>query len=104
MIDYSEDGTITTQFEKSPIMSTYLNAWVISDFASRSLDNGPGATRHTVYARLEDIDKVQESLENSYLLLRQLELFNDYVYELPKVSSAAIPDFAAGAMENWVNQ
>lgn len=102
MINYSTDGTITTNFQKSPIMSSYLNAWVISDFASRSLDNGPDATKHSVFARLEDVNKVQEALEHSYVFLKQLEDFCSYKYELSKMYSAAIPDFAAGAMENWV--
>lgn len=103
MIYCSADGTITTNFEKSPIMSSYLNAWVVSDFASRSLDNGPKATRHSVFSRLEDVNKVQSALDHSYLFLKQLEDYCDYKYELSKMYSAAIPDFAAGAMENWVN-
>jgi aminopeptidase N len=82
-------------------MSSYLNAWVISDFASRSLDNGPQATRHSVFARLEDIDRVTESLQDSYKYLKMLEDYCGYKYELPKMYSAAIPDFSAGAMENW---
>lgn len=99
---YSGDGTITTNFQRSPIMSSYLNAWVISDFASRSLDNGPQATRHSIFARLEDVEKVKSALDHSFLFLKQLEDYCSYEYELSKMYSAAIPDFAAGAMENWV--
>lgn len=33
--------------------------------------------------------------------LKALENFALYDYELNKMYSAAIPDFAAGAMENW---
>lgn len=102
LINYSGDNTITTSFQKSPIMSSYLNAWVISDFASRSLDNGPEATAHSVFARLDDVSKVQSALDHSYVFLKELEDYCDYKYELSKMYSAAIPDFSAGAMENWV--
>jgi aminopeptidase N len=105
MINYcSGDDTITTTFQRSPIMSSYLNAWVISDFASRSLDNGPQVTRHSIYARLEDVEKVKSALDHSFLFLKQLEDYCSYKYELSKMYSAAIPDFAAGAMENWVEE
>lgn len=33
--------------------------------------------------------------------LTALENYANFTYELPKVSHAAIPDFNAGAMENW---
>jgi aminopeptidase N len=97
----SGDGTATTTFEKSPIMSSYLNAWVVSDFAYKSLYNGPSTTEHRVYARPQEIANVESSLENSYLFLRELEDFCNYTYELPKMYSVAVPDFSAGAMENW---
>lgn len=102
LINYSGDNTITTSFQQSPIMSSYLNAWVISDFASRSLDNGPEATRHSVFARLDDVNKVQSALDHSFVFLKALEDYCSYKYELSKMYSAAIPDFSAGAMENWV--
>ncbi|KAG5680753.1 hypothetical protein PVAND_010240 [Polypedilum vanderplanki] len=96
-----DDGTSITSFGKSPIMSSYLNAWVISDFAYRSLYNGPHTTEHRVYAREKDVENVKASLENSDKFLRKLEEYCNYTYELNKMYSAAIPDFAAGAMENW---
>lgn len=102
LIYCSGDNTITTSFQQSPIMSSYLNAWVISDFASRSLDNGPQETAHSVFARLDDVNKVQSALEHSFTFLKELEDYCSYKYELSKMYSAAIPDFAAGAMENWV--
>jgi aminopeptidase N len=82
-------------------MSSYLNAFVVSDFAYRSLYNGPSTTEHRVYAREKDVENVIASLENSYLFLKQLEDYCNYTYELNKMYSAAIPDFSAGAMENW---
>lgn len=40
-------------------------------------------------------------MESSVRLLKRLENFVNKVYEIPKMYSAAIPDFGAGAMENW---
>ncbi|KAL7036535.1 hypothetical protein ACKWTF_008841 [Chironomus riparius] len=95
------DGTTTTSFDETPIMSSYLLAFVVSDFAYRSMYNGPDKTEHRVYAREEDVENVKMSLVNSDIFLRKLEEYCNYVYEIPKMYSAAIPDFAAGAMENW---
>ena len=77
-------------------MSSYLLAFVVSDFAYRSMYNGPDKTEHRVYAREEDVENVKLSLLNSDIFLRKLEEYCDYVYEIPKMYSAAIPDFAAG--------
>lgn len=74
-------------------MSSYLLAFVVSDFAYRSLYNGPSKTEHRVYAREEDVENVALSLQNSDLFLKTLEKYCNYVYELPKMYSAAIPDF-----------
>jgi aminopeptidase N len=56
-----------------------------------------------VYARSDDVGKTLYALDNSAKFLKELERYAKYEYELPKVYSAAIPDFSAGAMENWVS-
>lgn len=56
-----------------------------------------------VYARSEDVSRTEFALKNSELFLNQLEEYANYHYELPKMYSAAIPDFIAGAMEHWVD-
>ena len=99
----SADGTVTTSFETTPIMSSYLLAFMVSDFAVRSNANTKSAneTLHRIYMRPNAINRSDLALINSVELLQQLEDFVNVKFELPTMNSAAIPDFAAGAMENW---
>ena len=90
----------TVTFAESPIMSTYLLAFVIGDlsYIEQTGDNGTLMRVFTTRGREE---QGRYALEAS---IRLLEYFNDYFgvpYPLPKMDHIAIPDFAAGAMENW---
>lgn len=106
-------------------MSTYLLAFVISDFKAISNEQtreSASDTIHRVFARSDAIDSTKLALENSILFLNELERYAMSKYELPKMDHAAIPDFAfgnlivnqhfanylnyhsldfQGAMENW---
>lgn len=95
-IPRSSDGTVTTVFEETPIMSPYLLAFVISDFDYSSIKNGP--TLHRIYTRPDNgaVLRTQFALINSDLFLKQLELYVSFKYELPKLDQAALPDFQAG--------
>ena len=97
----SESGASkTVTFAESPIMSTYLLAFVIGDlsYIEQTGDNGTLMRVFTTRGREE---QGRYALEAS---IRLLEFFNNYFgipYPLPKMDHIAIPDFAAGAMENW---
>ncbi|XP_070509761.1 aminopeptidase N-like [Chironomus tepperi] len=95
------DGTTTTTFDKTPIMSSYLLAFLISDLAYRSIYNGPNNLEYRLYAREEVVENVQLTLKHSSIFLKHLQEYCNFEYELPKVYGAAVPDFAAGGMENW---
>ncbi|XP_058836977.1 uncharacterized protein LOC131693281 [Topomyia yanbarensis] len=90
------DLTVTT-FSTTPVMSTYLLAFVVSDFVSL------GDERHSVYARPNAIDEVQFAVEagNKILGVLNTHIGIDYYDHMPEMKQFAIPDFAAGAMENW---
>ena len=94
------DGLKTVRFAETPPMSTYLLAFIIGDLRSieQKASNG---TLIRVWATAGNEDKGAFALEVSVKLL---EYFNDYFgipYPLEKLDHLAIPDFAAGAMENW---
>ena len=99
--DESEgNGIKTIIFAESPVMSTYLLAFIIGDLSciEQTGDNGTLMRVFTTRGREE---QGRFALDVS---LKLLEYFNGYFgipYPLPKMDHIAIPDFAAGAMENW---
>ena len=93
-------GMRRVEYAKTPVMSTYLLVFVVGDLRSieRRADNG---TLIRVWATPGNEDKGEFALDVS---CRLLAYFNDYFgipYPLEKLDHLAIPDFAAGAMENW---
>ena len=93
-------GMRRVEYAKTPVMSTYLLAFVVGDLRSieRRADNG---TLVRVWATPGNEGKGEFALDVS---CRLLAYFNDYFgipYPLEKLDHLAIPDFAAGAMENW---
>ncbi len=95
-----DGGLRRIRFEETPVMSTYLLAFIVGDIkcVERTADNG---TLIRVWATAGKEDLGEFAAETSVKLLA---FFNDYFgvpYPLPKLDHIAIPDFAAGAMENW---
>ena len=93
-------GLKRVQFAETPVMSTYLLAFVIGDLRSieQRADNG---TLVRVWTTRGKEEQGRFALDVS---VRLLEYFNRYFgipYPLDKLDHLAIPDFAAGAMENW---
>ena len=94
------DGTTTVRFAETPIMSTYLLAFIVGDLACVE-DRTEDGVLMRVWATRGNEDKGRFALETSIALL---DYFHDYFgvpYPLSKLDHIAIPDFAAGAMENW---
>lgn len=96
----STDGSITTTFDETVSTSTYLIAFTVSDFEFLSNEND-GAVPHRVIARPNAIHLTEFALQIGVDMLDILSDFVGIPYSLPKMDQAAIPDFAAGAMENW---
>ncbi len=98
----SNDGpnTKTITFEETPIMSTYLIAFIVGDLKCVEKTSKHG-TLMRVWATSGNESKGEYALQTS---LDLLDFYNDYFgikFPLPKLDHLAIPDFAAGAMENW---
>ena len=87
--------------EPTPRMSTYLLAFVIGKFHGKTVVNKHGTEITTYCALNQDIDSVDFANE---IAARSLEFYDDNFgvpYPLSKLDQVALPDFEAGAMENW---
>ena len=96
----STPGLRSVRFAETPVMSTYLLAFVVGDLVSVEAHAANG-TRIGVWTTRGKENQAGFALDTSVKLLGY---FNDYFgipYPLPKLDHIAIPDFAAGAMENW---
>ncbi|XP_071941706.1 glutamyl aminopeptidase-like [Antedon mediterranea] len=96
----SSDNLEMDVFEKSFEMSTYLVAFVVSEFENKTSTIRDGL-KIGVHAPGRQIDEMDLAFE---VLNKTIQFYEDYfgfAYPLPKQDMVAIPDFAAGAMENW---
>ena len=95
------DGYKTVSFQPTPRMSTYLLAWVIGKFHGKTVKNKYGVEITTYCSSAQDVDSVDFANE---VAAKSLEFYNDNFgvpYPLTKCTQVALPDFEAGAMENW---
>ncbi|XP_061478755.1 endoplasmic reticulum aminopeptidase 1 isoform X2 [Rhineura floridana] len=95
-----EEQLIEDHFEISVKMSTYLVAFIVSDFKSATKMTSCGI-KVSVYAVPHKINQVDYALDAAVKLLEFYEGYFSIPYPLPKQDLAAIPDFQSGAMENW---
>ena len=87
-------------FVKTPIMSTYILAFVVGEFEYVE-DKTKDGVLLRVFTQKGVKHQGQFALDTGK---RALEFYNQYFgipYPLPKMDQLAIPDFSAGAMENW---
>lgn len=94
------NGLIMDKFQRSVAMSTYLVAFIVCDYASVTGNTTQG-TKVSVYAPPHQIKETQFALETAIKVLNYYNKLFGIKYPLPKQDLVAIPDFAAGAMENW---
>ncbi len=88
------------KFSPTPIMSTYLLAFIIGDF-----EYIESKTKHGVQVRVFTTPGKKHQAKFALdCAVKTLDFYDDYFdipYPLPILDMIAIPDFTAGAMENW---
>ncbi|GFY96739.1 aminopeptidase M1 [Actinidia rufa] len=101
VVEEKLNGNIkTVHYQESPIMSTYLVAVVIGlfDYVEDFTSDG---IKVRVYCQVSKANQGKFALD---VAVKTLDLYKKYFavpYSLPKLDMIAIPDFVAGAMENY---
>uniref|UniRef100_A0A671LBD0 Aminopeptidase n=1 Tax=Sinocyclocheilus anshuiensis TaxID=1608454 RepID=A0A671LBD0_9TELE len=102
-VNITADGTLVTRttFAPTEVMSTYLLAFIVSDFGF--IEQNIDKLQIRIFARQEAINAGQGeyALNVTGPILKFFEKYYNVPYPLPKSDQIALPDFNAGAMENW---
>ena len=97
-----ENGdSLTTTFEKTPRMSSYLLAFVIGELHKKSARTKSGVEVNVWAAPAQNENTLDFALD---IATRSIDFYDEYFgvkYPLPKSDHVALPDFSSGAMENW---
>lgn len=119
---------VVSQFERTVPMSTYLVAFIVCDFASIEIQKSNSMIAIENFAQ-QSIDRIESiesdatisnknvriralipfgqernaefALNAAKIILNYFENFFKIPYPLKKLDLVAVPDFGAGAMENW---
>ncbi|XP_052128357.1 aminopeptidase N-like, partial [Frankliniella occidentalis] len=94
-------GFVLTSFPKTVPMSTYLVALVVSDFYDTKAEHTEGKAQVAIWGRRDAAGQMKYAREIAPKAMAFFEDYFDIKYPLPKQDMVAIPDFNAGAMENW---
>jgi aminopeptidase N len=97
----SDNGRLTTTFETSPKMSTYLLAFVTGELQKKTATTKSGVEVNVWATYAQPASALDFPLEAA---TRSIDFFDEYFetpYPLPKADHVALPDFSSGAMENW---
>jgi len=93
------EGEHTVRFATTPKMSTYLVAFLIGDFQCTSGESDGVPIRGC--ATPDKVELTKFAVKAAEFVLHYYDNYFGIKYPMPKLDMIAIPDFEAGAMENF---
>ena len=87
-------------YQKSVKMSTYLVAFVVSKFKYVE-ETRSNNVKFRIWSSPSSLDQTALAKDMGPKILEFFESYFNVKFPLPKQDMIAIPDFGAGAMENW---
>lgn len=97
----NENSYLVTTFETTPIMSSYLLAWVVGELHKKTAYTKSGVEVNVWTTSSHPSNNLDFALD---IATRSIDFFDEYFgipYPLSKCDHVALPDFSSGAMENW---
>ncbi len=95
------DEALTTVFDRTPRMSSYLLAFVVGELHKKTAHTTSGVEVNVWATPAQSEDTLDFALD---IATRSIDFYDEYFgvpYPLPKSDHVALPDFSSGAMENW---
>lgn len=97
-IPHSSDGTVTTRFDTSPLMSTYLIAFAVTDFPFRA-NAANSIVPMRAYAAPDRYERTQYALNEGEKAICVLSDYLQMPYTLPKLDMFFVSGIAGGNVE-----
>jgi aminopeptidase N len=92
-------GEHTVKFARTPKMSTYLTAFLIGDF--KCIEGSSDGVPIRACATPERVQYAHFALTSAEYILHYYDTYFGIKYPMPKLDMIGVPDFEAGAMENF---
>ena len=95
------DEALTTVFDRTPRMSSYLLAFVVGELHKKTACTKSGVEVNIWSTPAQSEETLDFALD---IATRSIDFYDKYFgvpYPLPKSDHVALPDFSSGAMENW---
>jgi aminopeptidase N len=92
-------GKHTLRFATTPKMSTYLVAFLVGDF--KCMDGKSDGVPIRACSTPDKVELTRFAVESAKYVLHYYDAYFGIKYPMPKLDMVALPDFEAGAMENF---
>lgn len=92
---------LVTTFETTPIMSSYLLAFVVGEIHSVEAKSKSGIEMKTWGSVAQPVGFLEYANNEAVRVIDFFEEYFETPFPLKKCDQVALPDFESGAMENW---
>lgn len=99
MLHFSVNGRVITDFDQTPLISTYLIAIIVSDFEYREfIATKENPTTQRVFTIKEYVNQTSYALTEAITILKAIENYLQVPFTLSKLDHASIPDTRVGGL------